>query len=342
MGAEVPKDSPKPICVVVDTSVWRAELLLKTPLGVTLVYTMHRQGGVIGLPEVVERELKAQIIEAGFEAADKAGGPVPACFGPLPTIPFFSIPIPTRKQLSEKVDERLAQLAPVLTREPFTLEHAKAALEMVAPEMQPNGEDRQFKDSAIWQAVLALSLRHSTVLLTNDKSFFRDKDPVKGLASNLIGDCTKASTSVQGYLGIGSYLKAIESAVPEFDRERAKELILPAATPLLGVEAERYKLAPAELLECSISAFPTESPDRLAINYTLAFKLDPVSLDYRVMGLDDPRGIIHGSGYLLPKKMVLTDHYVQRVAIKSQHSLYARSFEDSDGTYAFPRPLPWD
>ena len=342
MGAEVPKDSPKPICVVVDTSVWRAELLLKTPLGVTLVYTMHRQGGVIGLPEVVERELKAQIIEAGFEAADKAGGPVHM----LRTItddPFLRIPIPTRKQLSEKVDERLAQLAPVLTREPFTLEHAKAALEMVSAKMPPNGEkNQQFKDSAIWQAVLALSLRHSTVLLTNDKSFFRDKDPVKGLASNLIGDCTKASTSVQGYLGIGSYLKAIESAVPEFDRERAKELILPAATPLLGVEAKRYKLAPAELLECSISAFPTESPDRLAIDYTLAFKLDPVSLDYRVMGLDDPRGIIHGSGYLLPKKMVLTDHYVQRVAIKSQHSLYARSFEDSDGTYAFPRPLPWD
>jgi hypothetical protein len=44
----------------------------------------------------------------------------------------------------------------------------------------------------------------------------------------------------------------------------------------------------------------------------------------------------------LAKDSNLTDNYIQRIAIKSRRSLSARSFEDYDGLFAFPRPLPWD
>jgi hypothetical protein len=189
------------MCVVVDTSVWRAEPLLKTPLGVTLVYTLSRRGAVIGLPEVVEMELKEQIVEAGLEAAGKARGFLHI----LRTItddPFLGTQIPTPDKLSQKVDERIAQLTPLLVREPFTVEHAKAALAMVNAKLPPNGEkNQQFKDSAIWQSVLSLSMRYSTMLVTNDKAFFRERDPAKGLAENLISDCTSAGTSVTGFYG---------------------------------------------------------------------------------------------------------------------------------------------
>ena len=67
----------------------------------------------------------------------------------------------------------------------------------------PNGnKNQQFKDSAVWQAVLALSLRYSTVLLTNDKAFFRNRNPKEGLAENLVEDCSKAGTDVKGFYGI--------------------------------------------------------------------------------------------------------------------------------------------
>jgi len=203
MGAESTQDSRKRICVVVDTCVWRAEPLLKTPLGVTLVYTLSRRGGVVGLPEVVELELKSQIVEAGLEAANKARGPL-HILRTITDVPSLGTDLPTQVTLSQKVDERIAQLAPVLAREPFTAEHAKAALAMVNAKLPPNGEkNQQFKDSAIWQAGLALSLRYSTVLLTHDKAFFRDKDPANGLANNLIEDCSKAGTAIKGFDGIG-------------------------------------------------------------------------------------------------------------------------------------------
>jgi hypothetical protein len=340
MGAD-PQESRKSTCVVVDTSVWRAELLLKTPLGVTLVYTLSRRRGVVGLPEVVELELKAQIVNAGLEAADKARGPL-QLLHTLTDNAFFATELPTSDILSQKVDERIAQLAPVLTREPFTVAHAKSALTMVNAKLPPNGEkNQQFKDSAIWQATLALSLRYSTVLLTNDKAFFRDRDPAKGLAENLVRDCIDAGTEVKAFYGIGPYLDALKGEEPKFDRERAKELIVGDAMPRLKLEAERWMIAPAEILEFNISAFPTENPDRLAIDYTLTFRLDPVSPDGRVER-QDQRGIVHGSGYFLPKDSTLTDHYIQRIALRSRGSLYSRDFKDYDDSFAFPRPLPWD
>ncbi len=340
MIAASPHGSGKPICVVVDTCVWRAEPLLKTPLGVTLVYSVSRRGDVIGLPEVVELELKKQIVEAGLEAADKARGPL-HILRTLVDDHFLGTHLPTRDKLSKSVDKRIAQLDPVLVREPFTLQHAKAALAMVNAKMPPNEKNQQFKDSAIWQAALALSVRYSTVLLTNDKAFFRDRDPEKGFAENLVEDCTKAGTAVRGFYGIGPYLEALRVDEPEFDRERAKELILAVAMPRLKLEAERYLSQPTDLLNESIEAFPTENPDRLAIDYTLTFKLDPISSE-SPRNRDDERGIVHGSGYFLPKENALTDHYIQRIAIKSPGSFSARAFKDYDGSFAFPRPLAWD
>jgi hypothetical protein len=341
MSAELQQDSRRPICVVVDTSVWRSELLLKTPLGVTLVYTLSRRGGVLGLPEVVESEIKRQIVDAGLESADKARGHLHI----LHTItddPFLVTELPTADRFSEKVDERIIQLASILVREPFTLEQAKSALAMVNAKVPPNGEkNQQFKDSAIWQAVLALSVRYSTVLLTNDKAFFRDRDPQNGLAENLVEDCTKARTVVKGFYGIGPYLESLKGDEPKFDCERAKALIVAVAMPRLKRETERLQSVPTKLLDTSISAFPTENPNRLAIDYTLIFQVEPVSSGFP-REWEDQRGIVHGSAYFLPADGNLTDNYIQRITIKSPGSLSSRSFQDYDGSFAFPRPLPWD
>src|SRR4051794_32860671 len=108
MNAEAVQGGRKPICAVVDTCVWRAEPLLKTPLGVTLVYTLSRRGRVLGLPEVVEMEVKRQIVEAGVEAADKARGPLHV----LHTItgdPILIAPLPDEDRFSSKVDERMQE-----------------------------------------------------------------------------------------------------------------------------------------------------------------------------------------------------------------------------------------
>lgn len=62
-----PADDPRPICVVSDTNVWRSELLLRTARGVALLYKIRRSGGVLGMPEVIEREIVKQAKVAGID-----------------------------------------------------------------------------------------------------------------------------------------------------------------------------------------------------------------------------------------------------------------------------------
>jgi hypothetical protein len=341
MSEEKQLDTAKPICAVVDTSVWRAEPLLKTPMGETLVYMLNRRGSFIGLPEVVELELTGQIVKAGIEAVRKVSDHLhllETIMGHQPMSPW----LPKAELLRQKVDERIAQLKPLLVREAFTLDHAKSALAMVNAKVPPNSEsDQQFKDSAIWHAVLSLSIRFSTVLLTNDTAFFRNKKPEQGLAENLAEDCMKASADVRVFCGIRSFLEALKCGAPEFDREKIIDLIIPTAMQRVSFEAERGKYVATEPGGFSISAFPTENPDRLAIDYTFTFKLYYQEDRKAKVGFFK-RGVVHGSAYFVPKSDQLTDHYIQRVVFRGHGSMRSRDFKDYDNAFAFPRPLGWD
>jgi hypothetical protein len=340
MGTEDAQDGRKPICVVVDTSVWRAEPLLKTPMGLTLVYTLSRRKGFIGLPEVVESELKRQIVEAGRDAVEKARGPL-LTLGTLTDDPGLSAGLPSQETLERMVDKRLATLSPLLIREAFTLEHAKAALEMVNAKVPPNQNNQQFKDSAIWRAVLSLSVRYQVTLLTKDKSFFTDRDPAKGLAPNLLDDCRRIGCVVLGYCDVGPYLDSLRGDVPTFDNSLVKSLIVDVVKPLVVAQAKNYLVEPTEVLAFTLSAFQTEKQDRLAIDYTISFRLDTVTNGFGVRPTN-VWAVVHGSTYYLPQQNALDENFVQRIAIKSPSSLISRSFRDYDGSFEFPRPLPSD
>jgi hypothetical protein len=332
-------DSPKPICAIVDTCVWRAEPLLKTPLGVTLVYYLSRRGGVIGLPEVVELELKGHIIDAGLEAAKKISAPL-HLLCTLTDDPSIGMEIVNEELLRMKVEERIAQLDSILYREPFTNEHAKAALAMVNAKLPPSDKDQQFKDCAIWQAVLSISRRYSTVLITNDKSFFHNREP-NNLANNLIEDCTKAGVEVKGFYGIAPFLTELEDEKPIFNDSIVREKVLPFAMQQVTIESKRHHMVPTEPFEFRISAFPTENPNRLAIDYSCTFNLECTLDMEKVSGIPN-KGIVYGSAYFFPEENKLTDHYIQRIMLRGNVTKVSRDFKEYDDRYMIPRPIPWD
>jgi len=171
-------------CIVLDTNIWRAQLLLRNPLGAALVFAVRSSGGAIGLPEVISDEILKQLTKAGQEAADL----VRRGFGILEKLvgSRSAYELPGAEQIHQSIMEQFKEIAPFLHTVPFTLEHAKAALSRVNGETPPNGpKNQQFKDSAIWEAILELAQTFRVYFVTSDKGFFEGKDPRKGLAAIL-------------------------------------------------------------------------------------------------------------------------------------------------------------
>ena len=176
------------ICVVVDTNTFvHSTLLLGTPLGAALLFSIENNG-CLGMPEVLEQEIIKHAISHAKEASDKISRNLETL--KIITGVEIAFNIPTISQLETHVENRMRALENRFVRVPFTLEHAKSSLQRVMEESPPNGEkDQQFKDSAIWEAVLELAKSYEVHFITKDKGFYHQRDPKKGLAHNLVSDC---------------------------------------------------------------------------------------------------------------------------------------------------------
>ncbi|WP_146400048.1 PIN domain-containing protein [Pseudobythopirellula maris] len=148
--------SSKPLCVVLDTNIWIRELLLQSYVGKSLVYAIRRRHAQIGFPQIVEGETVQHMLKHAQDAADSISdkGRVLSALSEGE----FTFSQPEQSELEAVIHDRISDLNKILVRVPFTHEHAIAALDMVERKLPPNGDkNQQFKDSAIWQAVLQLS-----------------------------------------------------------------------------------------------------------------------------------------------------------------------------------------
>jgi hypothetical protein len=286
------------------------------------------------------------MVEVGLEAGNKLTD-ASRIVNTLTGSPF-SASVPTRSELTKKVSERLDELAPLLARVPFTLEHAKAALSMVVSKLPPNGpENQQFKDSAIWQAALTLSRDHTVHLVSNDRAFLLDrKDPTKGLAANLLEDCQKAGATIAVHCDLASCLKAITSDAPRFDQNRLASLITDAVMPRLRAEATRHRFGILDLPATKTQVFRTAQLNRLAVDFaiTVPFIVDASGVtDART----DCQAIAQGSCYHDPEANSISGEFLWNVLFEWKYPFggvgrMARGFDTNDPSFPFPPPAGWD
>src|SRR5438105_1203932 len=112
----------KPDCVVIDANIWRSQRLLKNNEGESIIYVLSRQGGFIGLPAIVERELTEHAVEAGQKAAKEI---TKASW--ILEDSSCDVPVPSEVELEKKVKTRISELEPILVRVPVKSEHLFAA-----------------------------------------------------------------------------------------------------------------------------------------------------------------------------------------------------------------------
>jgi hypothetical protein len=290
----VPQESPasaaqpsaaKRLCVVIDANQWRSSLLLTAQLGAALLHLLRDLNACVGLPEIIEPEIRKHIVKAGEQATKRiADG-----FDLLEHLMGSKVDcsLPTTAELHACVDKKFDELEGHLVRVPFRLEHAHAALEMVNAELAPNGpQSQQFKDSAIWQALLELSRQYDVLFITADKAFFKGKDPKNGMADNLSADCRRVNGQIRIVFELQAGLNALQSDVVGPKKEDVlanlpkKEDILPTLLDHLqnamkGL-AGREGFALGAVADSAIEPFATEKPGVFAVAFTIVYHVSDI------------------------------------------------------------------
>lgn len=262
---------PKKACVVFDTNIWVSSRMLKDPMGATLLYSLGKIKGKVGLPEIIEDELKKNVTKFGL----KACGNIENNFRLIKMLmgKISDYKLPTEQQLKTSIESRLADLDTFLERIQFTLAHAKSALDRVNSEQPPNGpSDQQFKDSAIWEALLELSNRYIVHFVTEDKDFYKDSDYEKGIAINLAEELS-GGREIHIYPDIAPCLKVIARTQPKIPIKKLADKINLAIKDALQKDIGDRPFQLGQLIKFNITAFITEKIGIVALSFELTNKL---------------------------------------------------------------------
>jgi hypothetical protein len=266
----------RPILVVPDTDLLISSYLLQTTAGSALADLLARSNGHILLPEVVELELTnvlgRKLEQDAERAADQLSG--------LSAIMQRNVlRLPDTKELNTAIEQRLGELRPLVLREPFTFEIARAALTRVIEKKQPSGaNNEQFRDCCIWEHCLRLGKRHDIYLVTADSHFYEGRKPENGLATQLRSELERENASVSAYVTLSKLIQHLAPSVPPHDAEQLGRRIGEAARHEVGQLADIAGFMLGDLVHSRVSLTPTRTPiDQLAtfdVTYSLIEKTE--------------------------------------------------------------------
>jgi hypothetical protein len=260
-----PSDVPEAsagACVVLDTNVWRAQPLLRTSHGAALIFALQQRGTLLGLPEIVERELPEVLVRAARKVLDKTSL--------LAQIIGQRVDLPDETKIREAVKTRLGELEPLLIRVPLTFHQTQSALTRVIEGTPPNREGKEeFKDSLILEAVFELAADRVTDFITGDSGFYESRDR---LHRELNAEIESRSLQVGLHGSLESYLSSLGGAtLPEFDREALISSLAKSVHASTQDAMTPYGLTVEELINGEVRVFATEVPGRTAVSYTLNY-----------------------------------------------------------------------
>jgi len=271
------------LCLVADTNQWVAHLMLRSPTAAAVLFSLVTQDGALGMPEVLEEEIKRQAAHQGRKARRDVQGGLDALrrllgSAPDPTLPSDDV-------LAAAAGLRLSELDSLLVRVPFDWSQAQEGLRRVLDRVPPNGEkDQQYKDTLIWLGVLELARDFDVVFVTSDKGFYAGRDTSKGLARELLDDLAAGGLNVTTLPDLGAAAEHLRLTEPEIDRRALTAAIDYAASDLVVEAASDAGFDVGPLARSELHVFVTERPDTLAVTFVLVHTLDDRSVAGRTYG----------------------------------------------------------
>jgi hypothetical protein len=192
--------------------------------------------------------------------------------------------VPDEAKIEDSIRERLIELDDLFHRVEFTLKHAKSALKRVIEKSQPNGDkDQQFKDSAIWEAILSLLDSYIVYFITNDRHFFNGRNlSEEKLADNLSKECKQHEGIVYIYNSMKSCLTALQKDMPQINYSnlilKIDDIINLQLRTELATEIG-FEITSLATEISVVSAFLIEKKDNLALSFELCYQCIDIQND---------------------------------------------------------------
>jgi hypothetical protein len=307
--------------VVPDTNIWLKELALNSGLGSAVRFFLKQRGASIGLPQVVEMEVKTnarRMIEEAIERANRSARELGSWFGQL-----HEMVLPRESQVDEMLDSLFSRMGAAIVPVPFTFESATASFLKTIRKEAPSVHDQQFKDGVLWADCLTLLRSADVCLITPDKAFYADREYKKGLAKTLLAEAAAVSEAsgktMRVFSGLEELLPLVKARV-EIDRGWLLESLLARAHQTARANAiERGFDFDGHPVLSTLRLSATEKDDVLFFAYDVQVPCKDITAGGRV----DAAMVLAGDGTLrvVPQDLIEVNVTGQRLTFTNPNRL---------------------
>ncbi len=252
--------------VVFDTNVWISDLALTSHVGSAVRFYLREHKARIGLPEVVKLETEVHLrttLNDHIQEIQSSHRQLLAVFGRL-----REVVLPTTEEVEALISRVFSDLGVQIEEIPFTLDSAKASLIRTVKKVPPSDKSQQFKDGVLWEDCLAMLKKEPVFLVSDDRAFYKSRDPKLGLADELKNDLKGLPNELRIFPSLRDLLSQIGTGVQ----------IEPATLvrAYLNLHGERMKSMAAQHSfvlsgdpKAELDVFVTEKPASLYVTFTI-------------------------------------------------------------------------
>jgi len=251
--------------ILLDANVWIKERLLRSAIGVAVLYSLGRSGIKMALPNVIRREAIAGILKAGRKAASDVENGLSTLQAITRSKP--AIKLPSEDDLLAAAEKRFAELQHHLIEIDHSPEQMARALDRVIAGRSPSARKEQFRDALLWECALEISSKHDVLFVTRDDDFVDAKPGT--LASGLEKELSDGSRKLTLFADAADVLAAITDRVPPLNYDYVANLILEAVNYELHLLEEKHGIIIGGLTWQNLAAFATEEVDTLAVSFRI-------------------------------------------------------------------------
>ena len=252
--------------VIFDTNIWISDLALTSNVGSAVRFYLREQRGRIGLPEVIKLETEFRLRTTLAEHIDgirASHRQLLAVFGRLK-----EVVLPTQEEIEALISKVFSNLGVEIQEYPFTLDNARASLIRAVQHLPPSDKNQQFKDGVLWEDCLVILKTEPVYLVTEDRAFYKNRDPKLGLADELAKDVSVAQNEFQIFSSLRDLLSQIKTGV-NIDPASLMDAFMAVQGNKLRDMANKHLFTIDGEPKATLDVFVTEKPSHLYLTFTI-------------------------------------------------------------------------